>query len=247
MPLNNLPPQRLLCSLLDYNPATGALVFKERTPESWPERTIIGKPRKYSAERLCRQFNATYAGRPALASKGNGYGVGTLLGKKVSSHRVIWKMVTGREPAYIDHINGDRSDNRWSNLRSVDRSQNAKNLACYKNNKSGRMGVNWHKPSGKWAAYISSGGKHVHLGLFDDWEEAVSARSKAETAFGYHENHARTALATLKGARNDPRQPHTHKQASPGVSDLPFAVQHTAGTEMALRGQARSHPAYFGA
>jgi hypothetical protein len=89
----------------------------------------------------------------------------------------------------VDHINGDRSDNRICNLRIVDSQQNCRNQKLRKTNATGTMGVYFHKLTGKWTAQIMQSGKRIHLGLFDTKEGAISARKLAEVGYGYHPNH----------------------------------------------------------
>ena len=113
--------------------------------------------------------------------------------KNWASHRIIWKMETGEDPVEIDHINGVRDDNRWSNLRSVTPSQNSRNKAIRSNNTSGYQGVSWDKKKEFWKAYITIGGKRVHLGSFKNFDDAVSARKAAEQQNNYHPNHGRKA------------------------------------------------------
>jgi hypothetical protein len=110
-----------------------------------------------------------------------------------AAHRLAFLYMTGEFPPHdVDHINGARNDNRWANLRAVTRYENTQNTAKNRNNTSGVMGVHWHKLTGKWQAYI--GGKHTHIGLFDNWFEAVCARKSAENRLGYHPNHGRSGL-----------------------------------------------------
>lgn len=70
-------------------------------------------------------------------------------------HRVIWKWHNGDEPEFIDHINGNRSDNRIENLRSCSKSDNRHNSGMNKNNTSGYNGVNYYNygktPKWTWA------------------------------------------------------------------------------------------------
>ncbi len=99
---------------------------------------------------------------------GKGYIAITLDYKKYRAHRLAWFWVHGEWPAdEIDHINGIRDDNRLANLRSVTKSENARNKRRYKKNKSGANGVSWYKPTGKWVAYLGLGGKRIHLGHFE--------------------------------------------------------------------------------
>lgn len=85
----------------------------------------------------------------------------------------------------VDHRNGIRSDNSWSNLRLATQQQNQANSRRPKNNTSGFKGVFWNKQRGKWAAKINPGGRQVHLGFFDNPKEAAGAyRTAAQAFFG---------------------------------------------------------------
>lgn len=98
------------------------------------------------------------------------------------NHNVAWFLYTGTWPdGEIDHIDGNPSNNKISNLRLVTHSQNCKNRKINVNNKSGYKGVNWHEKSQKWRAYISLNGKWILLGFFLKKEEAIEARKKAES------------------------------------------------------------------
>ena len=81
----------------------------------------------------------------------------------------------------------------FSNLRQVTRVENLRNQKRYSNNTSGAVGVYWHKREKKWEAGIRVKGKYIFLGYFDDKEEAVAAREKAERRYGFHLNHGRAA------------------------------------------------------
>jgi hypothetical protein len=100
-------------------------------------------------------------------------------------------MFYDRWPDELDHINGDKGDNRIVNLREVTRAENNKNKSRYKQNSSGFTGVGWHKVTKKWAAKIRVDGRDYHLGVFASIEAAKEARAAAEKHYGFHENHGR--------------------------------------------------------
>ena len=97
-------------------------------------------------------------------------------GKLYRAHRLAWLYMTGVWPdSEIDHINGDRSDNRWANLRSALPHQNRQNTLLIPNNSSGYIGVSWSSNRRKWAAAIQHLGKTKWLGYFDNKEDARNA------------------------------------------------------------------------
>lgn len=123
---------------------------------------------------------------------GRGYIGVRVFGRCQYAHRVAFILMTGREPDHqIDHINGNRCDNRWENLREVSCAENMMNRSVSRGNKSGVIGVFWNSNKSKWTAKIKKNGVDVHLGHFHDLENAKSARIEAEKAFGFHENHGR--------------------------------------------------------
>ncbi len=89
----------------------------------------------------------------------------------------------------IDHINGDKSDNRISNLRLVTMNQNMMNKKKYSSNKSGIVGIAKRSDTNSWRAQISVKGKAIKLGSFKTREEAINARLAAENKYGFHINH----------------------------------------------------------
>lgn len=127
-------------------------------------------------------------GKPVISVRKTGYARINVRGKSYKMHRFIWYFVHGTWPDQIDHINGNRSDNRLANLRNVSARENVLNLKLYPNNRSGCSGVNWHA-SGRWIAQIRDQGRYVYLGSFKDLSEAIAARKDAEKELGYHENH----------------------------------------------------------
>lgn len=106
------------------------------------------------------------------------------------SHRLIWLHYYGRLPKNgIDHINGDKLDNRIKNLRDVSQGDNTKNRRKSKNNKSGFNGVFWDGTLKKWRARVNVNKKIINLGCFNDKSKAISARKDADVKYGFHDNH----------------------------------------------------------
>ena len=169
----------LVSDLLAYDPTTGKLFWKPRPASSFPSL------------RGANAWNATYAGKEAFTAPHNqGYRTGTLMKQVYLAHRVIWALMTGEWPTdEIDHINHDRSDNRWENLRQVTRHVNKKNVSKQRNNTSGVPGVVWDKSEGKWQARIQENRVLHILGRYDSIEEAVKVRKQAERDRNFHINH----------------------------------------------------------
>jgi len=93
-------------------------------------------------------------------------------GAMILMHRVITDAKTGH---HVDHINGNKADNRECNLRLCSPSENLSNIAKHKDNRSGFKGVYWVKRRGRFAARIMKNYKPWHLGYFDDAIEAAIA------------------------------------------------------------------------
>lgn len=111
----------------------------------------------------------TKNGKPHGTVNVHGYVVFRHEGKVVYAHRMAWFLTYGRWPRMIDHINGDRADNRLVNLREATSEMNAQN-------KTGkRAGAHFHKPSGLWKSAIMVRGRAVHLGYYPDAEHASEA------------------------------------------------------------------------
>jgi len=106
-------------------------------------------------------------------------------------HRLAFLYMVGRMPREIDHIDGVRTNNKWSNLREVDTATNHLNMGIPINNKSGVRGVYWYPRYQKWEVTITKNGEHFYLGRYESFEEAIEVRLKAEQEYGFHENHGK--------------------------------------------------------
>lgn len=109
------------------------------------------------------------------------YIVGLLNGKKVSMHRLVLGCCDNN--LVIDHINGDKTDNRKSNLRVCTQHQNSMNRKLNSNNKSGYKGVSFNNQTHKWKARIKFNYQNIALGEFDKIEDAIAARIEAEKLY----------------------------------------------------------------
>lgn len=109
--------------------------------------------------------------------------------KTYALHRLAWLYVYGYFPKEIDHINGNKSDNRIDNLRECTRQQNCQNRIDTKNKSSFIRNVHWHKLAKKWQVRVQIKNKRLCLGLFDDLElaelVAEEARNKYHKDFAY--------------------------------------------------------------
>lgn len=112
-------------------------------------------------------------------------------GRNYAAHRLIALLVNRKNPdGQIDHIDGNGTNNLWTNLRITDRRGNARNQRLFATNTSGHPGVYWVKARSKWIANIrDNNGKRVFLGIFENKEDAINARKNAEDELGYHKNH----------------------------------------------------------
>lgn len=102
-------------------------------------------------------------------------------GKHYKAHRLAWFYMTGLWPAEdVDHRDLNRSNNRWSNLRSATRAQNHANRKAQKRNRLGLKGVSRTR-AGKFTAMINKNKVRTHLGTFATAAEAHAAYAKAAT------------------------------------------------------------------
>ncbi|QHJ79554.1 MAG: hypothetical protein [Caudoviricetes sp.] len=114
-----------------------------------------------------------HIGEPVGSLDSKGYLTICFEGKHIKLHRLAWAFTFGEFPQGImDHVNGDRKDNRICNLREADKKGNAYNSKNFSNNKTGFKGVSMLK-DGKYRAQARLNGKKVHLGRFNSAEDAA--------------------------------------------------------------------------
>lgn len=182
-PKKPLPPTKLLRSILTYRKDTGELIWKRRAVWTFRKECPLG---------VVKGWNAQFPGRRAFYTPNeSGHLNGYINGMPYLAHRIIWKIVTGKDPDFIDHKDGNPSNNKWSNLREGGAQMNAKNQAIPSQNTSGIMGVHWHSTNKRWTANIRVEGRLKHLGTFESKEAAAKARIAAEKKHGYHPNHGK--------------------------------------------------------
>ena len=147
-----------LHELLRYDPVSGDFYWRVQTNS----RALVGM--KAGAN--------SFSGRP-----NNNYRVINVDKKTYRAHNLVWFYFHGVFPTnVIDHINGNRLDNRIENLRDVTRQQNSWNLQkARRNNKSGYLGVDWKPERSKWRAQIRIDGNKKLIGYFTTAEEASAA------------------------------------------------------------------------
>ena len=163
----------LIRQLLSYEPDTGCMYWKPRTPE------LCEPTKANSAETVCSIFNARWAGQPALRRLDQvGYLGGRLLKKIVKTHRIAWAIHYGEWPEVIDHINGNRADNRIVNLRSVTHKDNAINRVIGEAGNGSDVGL-VKTAAGSWAAWVRVENRYLQLGTFPTKAEAIAARNAA--------------------------------------------------------------------
>lgn len=140
--------QDSLKDVIHYDPDTGAFTWARGRPG-------------------CRR------GDPCGRVNTGGYLEIGVFGRLHHAQRLAVLYMTGvMPPQSVDHINFDRLDNRWSNLRCASQSQNMANVRLRATNTSGVHGVTWDKDRQKWRAQLRVGGKQVNLGRYDSKDEA---------------------------------------------------------------------------
>ena len=117
-------------------------------------------------------LNNTKVGKASTQSK---YIQVSIKRKKYYLHRIIFMMHHGYMPDFIDHIDGNRRNNKIENLRQATLSQNQYNKKINKNNTSGIKGVYWNKHKQKWLARCYHDNKCHYVGSYNNLNDAENA------------------------------------------------------------------------
>lgn len=151
-----------LTELLHYNPETGIFTWA-KNHGSILKGTVAGS------------INNTVQGRYIVIDYAS-----------YAESRLAWLYMEGYFPEHVvDHKDRNRLNNKWENLRHVTQKCNSRNCTISKNNVSGVNGVSWAKNCGKWSAQIKVDYKKIHLGTFENFNDAVKARWEAEKKYKF--------------------------------------------------------------
>lgn len=170
MAIAEMPDAHYLRKVLAYNPETGEIIWRDRPQCHFKTVTVF------------KAWNIKYAGKPAGHIKQR-YPTIRLDGRTLLTHRLIWVYVTGNWPvATLDHIDRNRFNNTWNNLREATHSQQIMNTGMGKNNTTGFKGV-YAVERGRWRATIMLQGKKISLGGFGTREAAHTAYEAARKRY----------------------------------------------------------------
>lgn len=141
------------------------------------------------SKRNLKSWNIKHAGKLAGHQDNQGYAKICLNKQVYSAHRLIWILHFGEIPEglEIDHIDGNRSNNRPENLRLVTHSENCKNSRKLRPTGELKSGVHWHASRQKWRARVGYNMQRMHLGFYDDRAEAERIVAVVKRALGFTE------------------------------------------------------------
>lgn len=166
-----------------------------------------------------------------------GYTEVCLDGKSYRAHRLAWFFVYGEFPEhFIDHIDGDRANNRISNLRLATQAQNLQNLWRNRGKYTKLLGVTYHKQAGKWMAQIRADGRNKNLGLYDTDTDAHLAYLHAK-----RELHPFGAIAHEAELPPKPKRASTTDTSVSGYRGVSLDKRRgTWGARIAINGKYKS-------
>ena len=179
--------QKTLTEALDYNKVTGLFTWKSRPPSHFFQS------KKRTSTNISNNWNSRHSGRIAGSINCCGYVGINIFGSIIGAHRLAFLYVEGILPSKsVDHLDGNESNNSYSNLSIAGQLLNGKNCKRSKNNSSGFNGVYQNANKKKWVVKIKVNYKSITVGTFDTIEQAVSARIHANITHGFTERHGKT-------------------------------------------------------
>jgi len=208
---------RRLKDALDYNPETGEFIWRIRR-SSYAGKLKIG----------------SVAGTPVLDTDGGTHINIGFEGKVYRAHRLAYLFMKGKWPeADIDHEDGVRTHNWWTNLRPASRGQNNANRhRLMPNNVSGKTGVSWVARLNRWLSRINVDSKVVHLGVFakDKLQDAVNARRAAELKYWgtYAPDGDTFKMPSLRGLKDGRIKPHISPRNKSGKTGVTWVAREAA-------------------
>ena len=153
--------------LFDYEPTTGIVRHKRREPDQF-------RPHQMGTDKLSSIWNEKHSGKIAGSVNADGYRRILIYKRTYLAHRVVWAFFYGTWPTkHLDHINGNRDDNRIENLREASARENMHNRKLQADNTTGFKGV--IRDGYRFRARIKVNGKQTSLGSFKTAEEAHTA------------------------------------------------------------------------
>lgn len=175
--MHELPSPETLRQLLDYDPDTGILTWRYIPKDFLPSTGIR------SSDYLSRRHNTRWAGKVAGHKGVDGYVRIRVGGRSYKAHRIVWMMAYGPPNGVIDHINGNPSDNRLSNLRDVDTAINSRNRSITSTSNTGFRGI--YNSGSAFVAHACVNRKTHYLGSYRTIDEAIDARRRFDEKHGF--------------------------------------------------------------
>lgn len=168
---------------LDYDSKTGLFFWKKRPEHHFKNSHCMNK---WNSRHAGKKAGTIYT--PTRLSDYKRIKI-VVSNRPIMAHQVAWLLTHGAIPdgLFIDHIDGDATNNAITNLRVVTHSENHRNRKIQSNNKSGVPGVRFK--AGKWYVRIKIQGKETHLGSFQSKEQAVETRKQYAIKHGFTERH----------------------------------------------------------